>query len=57
LTHGFCASGERGGERCSNKRGEGRKNKWIPGQTGIMLEEVESQTIGGIYAIEADFSN
>jgi hypothetical protein len=45
------------GKRCIDKGKKEEKNKWIPGQTGIILEEIESQTMGGLYAIEVDFSN
>jgi hypothetical protein len=52
----LCQWGERG-KRCSDKGEKEAKNKWIPGQTGIVLEEIESEKMGGVYENEADFSN
>jgi hypothetical protein len=53
----LCQWGEGGGKGAVTKGEKGRKNKWIPGQTRIILEEIESQIMGGIYALAADFSN
>lgn len=56
-TRHLCQWGEGGGKGAVTKGEKGRKNKWIPGQTRIILEEIESQIMGGIYALAADFSN
>jgi hypothetical protein len=53
----FVPVGREAGKSAVTKGEKGRENKWFPGQTGIILAEIESQTVGGIHALEADFSN